>query len=240
MVRPFAPGRSPEGHGTRVMQTPFRLSIVAIASAFLTGTASAGPMDWTYTSRLHAAGPGDIPYIFIADGGTGVGGSYMLGATLQGLIANGYPSNPGVGGPIAVGYFGINQLNAAWQSPPTFEKHFQLDMILTDSTSGQTGTVQFFGSGNTVVTQELSPNPIWVELSSPTSRSIVIGANRYNVEVSPGGQADWRENGAILAKVDVQPAATPEPSTLGLAAVGLMGLIRFRLTRASTSRAVRG
>jgi hypothetical protein len=206
----------------------------AIVFALVIGfpsVALAGPMDWTYTSRFHAVGQPGVPFIFIADGGARTDGSYELGAALHGLMESGYPSNPGAGPLVSVGHFEMSQFNSAYQIAPTFEKNFQLDVRITDATSGQSGTAVFFGFGNTVFTEDWIPNPISLEFSSPTSRSLVIGANRYTVQVSTDGAAIYDGNAGVVARVDVQPATTPEPATVGLAGIGFVAMFGWRRLR---------
>jgi hypothetical protein len=182
---------------------------------------SAGPIGWTYSTDFHAAGQPGIPAIYVANGGEGTDGSYVLEAALQSLT-----SGPGSSS-IALGHFEPRQYNAAWQVPPTFTKPFELDVTIVDGPSGQSGTLKFFGTGATVFTTDWYPNPITLQFTSDTTQSIVVGASRYDLKVT--SSAAWLGgNGDVDASVKVSAAVTPEPTTLGLAGVGLLAAFGLR------------
>ncbi len=214
------------------MRSPFRFEILLVLSISLAlpSASFAGPIDWSYTSNFHAVGQPGVPFVYVGGGGTGTDGTYVLGAALHGLNELGYPSNPGVGSPIAVGHFEIAQFNAAYQSPPTTQKNFELDVIIADGASGQRGTAAFFGSGSTALTENWPPNPMSLLFTSSTSQSLVLGKNRYELDVS-STPAVWSGNGDVIAAVSISPLATPEPTTFALAAIGLMGLWGARRMR---------
>jgi hypothetical protein len=215
------------------------LSLFAFVVA-LPSPAYAGPMDWSYTSSFHAAGQPNVPFIYVATEGTGVVGTYILEAALQGLIESGHPSNPGAS-PIVVGHFEPARYNAAFQNPPTFEQRFELDVTITDGASGQRGTIKFSGLVSTYLTEDWTPNPISLRFIGDefqptalgrygTSQSLVLGKNRYDLDVS-SDPAMWGGNGDVVATVNVSPAVTPEPTTIALAGIGLVGMFGWRRWR---------
>ena len=214
------------------MRSPFRFEILLVLSISLAlpSASFAGPIDWSYTSNFHAVGQPGVPFVYVGGGGTGTDGTYVLGAALNGLNDLGYPSNPGVSSPIAVGHFEIAQFNAAYQSPPTTQKNFELDVIIADGASGQRGTAAFFGSGSTALTENWPPNPMSLLFTSSTSQSLVLGKNRYELEVS-STTAPWGGNGDAIAAISIRPVATPEPATFALSGIGLVGLMGFRWKR---------
>jgi hypothetical protein len=228
------------------MRTIRSLGVTAFAILLAPASAFAGPIDWSYTSSFHAAGQPTVPYIYVANGGTGADGSYVLEAALHGLIESGYPSNPGAS-PIVVGHFEPVRYNAAYQNPPTSEERFELDVTITDVASGQSGTARFFGLGVTLLTQEWTPNPISLMFvgdgSQPsalgrygTQQSLVLGNNRYDLDVSSNGEAIWGGNGDVVASVAIRPTSTPEPSSIMLAAFGLLGAFGLTSRKSGSSR----
>lgn len=219
----------------------FELFLILSISLGLPSASFAGPIEWSYTSSFHAVGQPGVPFVYVGGGGTGTDGTYVLGAALHGLNELGYPNNPGVGSPITVGHFEIAQFNAAYQSPPTTQKNFELDVIIADGASGQRGTAAFFGSGSTVLTENWPPNPMSLHFVGDelqptvlgrygTSQSLVLGKNRYDLEVS-STTAAWGGNGDVVAAVSISPLATPEPATFALAGIGLVGLMGWRWKR---------
>src|SRR5262245_6502461 len=118
------------------MSISSRLSLLALLALPL--TAAAGPIDWTFTSRWHAVGEPNTPFVYIGAGGSGAGNSYMLSAALQDLSGMTYPA-PGSGPYITLGHYEHRTDNAAWQMPPTFERDWELHVTVTDTASGETG-----------------------------------------------------------------------------------------------------
>jgi len=203
---------------------PSRCFLIAIFIVLVPGAAFAGPLDWTYTSRFHQANQSGNLNIYVGNGGEGAGGSYVLEAALQGLSEAGHPFNPGAS-PIVVGHFVPMTYNAAWQTPPSGGvKNFELDVLITDTTSGQSGTAAFFGTAYSVMTTDATPNPSWLIFDSGLSQSLLLGANRYDMELSQD-KAVFGGNGDVVASINVRPAETPEPASLMLAAVGLLVVI---------------
>ncbi|HEY3789676.1 MAG TPA: PEP-CTERM sorting domain-containing protein, partial [Urbifossiella sp.] len=165
-------------------------------------------------------------FIYVANGGEGVGNSYVLEASLQGLIESGLASNPG-NARITVGHFSPAVYNAAFEQSPTTATTFELDVTITDGASGQSGVASFFGFGSTVVTTGWPPNPISLQLLTPASQTLVLGGNSYDVSLS-STPAVWGGNGDVVAAVSLSPAATPEPATIALAGLGFVGLLGWR------------
>jgi hypothetical protein len=204
------------------------------ATLLLPLAAAAGPVEWTYTSTFHAAGQPNMLSVYIGAGGSGVGGSYMLSAELHGLMENGYPSSPGTQPDVAVGFFNATTVNAAYQNPPTWEQNFELGVTITDTASGESGTAVFTGYGESVFTDGWPPNPITMHLTSPATKRLTLGGMSYDVEISgTDGVYDSTGGGAgiLTARVIRGPESVPEPATLALAGVGLLGLVGARRWR---------
>lgn len=191
----------------------------------LASRAEAGPIDWTYTSRFSAAGQPDVPFIDIADGGA-PGSRYVLEASLQGLIEAGKSANPG-SSPIVLGHFAPALFPIGPGQAPTTATTFELDVTITDQASGLSGTASFFGFGSTVVNPVSTPNPVSLQFLTPTSKTLVLGENDYELSLT-STSASWGGNGDVVAAVSIRPAATPEPGALALAGFGFVGLLGWR------------
>ncbi len=109
---------------------------------------------------------------------------------------------------------------------------YSLTLNLTDTASGQTGTLTFSGKlgGNF---SKSSAN-ITNAFNTPTVQTLFLGGNSYTVTIgpySPPGPPDSTNLGSIAAHVDVSsisPASSaPEPSTLLLGLFGLSGAGAF-------------
>jgi hypothetical protein len=109
---------------------------------------------------------------------------------------------------------------------------YTLSLTLTDSASGNAGTLTFTGklSGSFSANNSLVTNAF----DGPTTQSVDLGGNTYTVTVgpySPPGPPSASNAGSIAAHVDVTPGNgggggvgvqdVPEPSTMLLAGLGL-------------------
>jgi hypothetical protein len=106
---------------------------------------------------------------------------------------------------------------------------YTLTLSLTDTTSGQSGTLAFSGKLSGSFSKD-SAN-ITNQFNTPTVQTLFLGNNSYTVSIgpySPPGPPDSTNLGSIAAHVDVSsigPAGnpSPEPSTLLLGLFGLTG-----------------
>jgi hypothetical protein len=106
---------------------------------------------------------------------------------------------------------------------------YSLDVSLRDDTSGATGTLSFTGQFDGVLDKKsILLNNTFTGL---TTQSLTLGANVYTVTVGPynsPGAPGSTTPGSIEADVTVQPQggppASPEPSCLVLAGLGLSSL----------------
>ena len=116
---------------------------------------------------------------------------------------------------------------------------YSLTLSLTDSTSGQTGTLTFSGKLSGSFSKD-SAN-ITNQFNSPTVQTLFLGNNSYTVSIgpySPPGPPDSTNLGSIAAHVDVSSLSptnnpSPEPSTLLLGLFGLtsVGALSWRKNR---------
>jgi hypothetical protein len=120
--------------------------------------------------------------------------------------------------------------------PDTFTaKAYTLALFLYDADSGQSATLPFTGQLDGTLTAH-SAN-ITNTFTGPTTREVVLGANRYQVTIGPyaaPGPGDGQAPpGAISAHatISVEPVLLPEPSALALAGLGLAALALARRRR---------
>jgi hypothetical protein len=125
---------------------------------------------------------------------------------------------------------------------------YTLSLTLTDSASGQAGTLTF--TGKLSGTFSAANSNITNVFNSPTTQMIVLGGNNYSVTIgpySPPGPPSASNAGSIAAHVDVVAGTggggtggggggiqdVPEPSTMLLAGLGLslVGGVAWRKRR---------
>jgi len=103
---------------------------------------------------------------------------------------------------------------------------YTLSLKLTDEPSGQSGVLTFQGLLNGTAWKHGSL--ITNTFVGPTTETIALGNEQYTVTLGsfvPPGPPGRRNAGTIGATITMQPLstqATPEPSTLALAGLGLM------------------
>src|SRR5262249_35928692 len=130
--------------------------------------------------------------------------------------------------------------NLAWSQGPgtiSFQNApYSLRTSLTDVGSNTTGVLNFTGVFNGLADEGSHLSTMTTTFNSPLTQSLVLGGNRYTVSVIPHNpllhwhpQPDNPVNkfsGTIDAQVNISPAgspaATPEPSCLVLAGMGLL------------------
>jgi hypothetical protein len=119
---------------------------------------------------------------------------------------------------------------------------YTLTLSLTDTASGQSGTVSF--NGKLSGSFSSSSANITNAFLGATSKTIFLGDNSYTVTIgpySPPGPPDSTNLGSIAAHVDVSAigisSTSPEPSTLLLGLFGLSGAgaISWRKRRSVTA-----
>jgi hypothetical protein len=119
---------------------------------------------------------------------------------------------------------------AAPATPDTLNStgNYALTLQLTDTASGQSGTLTFSGKLGGSFSKD-SAN-ITNTFNSPTQQTLFLGSNSYTVTIgpySPPGPPDSTNLGSIAAHVDVSSliiqGTSPEPSTLLLGLFGVTG-----------------
>jgi hypothetical protein len=193
-----------------------RIALFTLLYAQLTFTnlVHAEPIAWSYSSTFTNATDPSIPYLHLGTVGSGVGGTFNVAAQLFGV-----PAVNVIGSQVtAVGGLGPHQhYNAAFEASPAPDRNFILTVNLTDTESGQQGSVVFTGF---FLSERNFFSPFGMQYTSPSSDSVVVGNHRYDVRLPYAGLgAD-----SFSAEVNVSPLVqTPEPSSILLAILGLGG-----------------
>jgi hypothetical protein len=210
-----------------------------IVTVGLTGGATAGPIQWSYTPTLIGDRGHSTIYVGFGvrpDAQSPDGWMHYTGyATLT-------PSGPqpGEAGSASVLVGGTGYSSLIWDNDDgrfglyesDLDQHFRASVTITDDKSGQTGTFTITGSGDSGDSWlGLAP---WLNLDGTEPADQVIGGNRYRVQFRT--QQEYRPSpegptlGQVFADVQVM-AATPEPATLVLAGLGVVGIGLGRLRR---------
>lgn len=232
------------------------------AMLLIASTASAGPLPtWDYTASFsgdRGSAYVDVGYSARQDSSSSTGLRYYQGYVQ--LIAAGHTgtvSNASTG-TILLGttpgntefYWALDEEHAP-PTPPVdnaplpsgkLDSMFTAAITIKDTASGQSNTVSLTKrvdfNGDPWLGQPADLIPDY----AVQNRDFTMGGNRYHVTlheekigVQPGvmGQPEWREL-RILADVSVSPIDTPEPGTLILGGIGLMGVFGARFRRSST------
>jgi hypothetical protein len=103
--------------------------------------------------------------------------------------------------------------------PGPLDQRFRVTLDITDLNSGQTGSAEFLGTLGISTWWNEFPTPYEYSIDLSGQAVLNLSGNRYDITVAGGFTED---NGIMTASVMVGPAA-PEPSTLGLAALGIAG-----------------
>jgi hypothetical protein len=106
---------------------------------------------------------------------------------------------------------------------PSYWGNFTTTVTLRDSASGKTGTLVF----NDFVLGEGCYNPVWGGDYTSSPKSLTLGGNVYTVTQAPPllpPVQKFPNEGSFNGTVTVTPASAPEPSTLVLCGLGILGL----------------
>lgn len=206
----------------------------------LPSAATAGPIEWEVSAHLARAGGAGGPMVGTLTDEYIAGGATIHEQTFSRLASDG----PHTGW----GWQSFRVGSLVPEGPSYDPLHyaastFNVRLALTDRASGQAGTVTFDGRG----WEQLGVNVDWfatiesrrafAELTGETEQTVTLGDTEYRV-----GLRAVNRDGVVDFYADVQAgtvAATPEPTTLALAALGLgvVGLGRRRVSRVvSTTR----
>jgi hypothetical protein len=206
--------------------------VCAVALALAVPSAvAAGPIEWEVSAHLARVGGAGGPMSFLLTDEYIGGGATIHEQTFSRLASDG----PHTGW----GWQSFRIGSLVPEGPSYDPLHyaagtFGIAVSLTDAGSGKTGTVTFAGRG----WEQLGVNVDWfatiesrrafAELTGETEQTLTLGDTEYHV-----GLRAVNRDGVVDFYADVQAgavAATPEPTTLALAALGLgaVGLARRR------------
>lgn len=216
-----------------------RAAVAALACGALVGlggTASAGPIpepiQWSMRSDPDYSRFGNEFYFGAserprAEPGGGYELVHLYGAMPEGLLPVGAGSQDNI--LLAAHSKNAYRYDSAPPSNPAATNTVPYTVWVTDAASGETGFLQF---DLTAFYLTGLPTTDYGEVvfGGSGGGTLVLGGNRYTLDVNTG---DGDEGTYITANLSVAPAAaTPEPGTLALAALGLGAVFARRLRRA--------
>jgi hypothetical protein len=164
-------------------------------------------------ATLQSSGPYAGLYLLSANQGTA--------STIDLISHQATDNTSSFGTNVILGYITFTS-SADAESPDTVSLDYSLDVTLTDTASGQSGTLVFTGhlGGNVANGQANISNTY----TGNTNQSIVLGNVDYTVNSlsysPPGGAGGQGQFGAT-----VYGAAIPEPSSIILVMVGMLGTV---------------
>jgi hypothetical protein len=201
-----------------------RLAVAVAAVCFLTVPARADFVRWDYTTT-----PANTSVA--SNGGSGSTANF-IGDTNVLAVGN---SN------IVLAALTTTS-SASPTSPATFtSKFWAVDLTITDFSSG--ATYDFLFGGRLTGSVSSSSSYFTNTFIGQSSITAQIGANNYTVSLvsfTPPGPPSASNRGAISAYVSIAPASgtgtiqstgSPEPSTMVLAGVGIVGFVASRYRR---------
>jgi hypothetical protein len=186
---------------------------------------------WTYTTSIASDFDGSNTVLSTLNDGS-AGRFYVL------FDQNLYQPTHGLGsGPSIASLFAPTYLDD--RGTPDGFRHagYTIRLNFTDDASGQSGVFTFRGAfdGGYIPDRWIPDGGLEHTFTSPTTQSLVLGRNVYTVTISYNPPVVLNEGGTIGAFIDVHTA--PEPSTLGLAGLGLfsLGATAWRRRRKGTA-----
>ena len=189
-----------------------RFLTTAVLGLVAAATVSAEPIRWSYSTGGYTSG------VYEIDATNNLAKSGELGAAVEAVLIGGYVV-PNLAGPL-----------------PATGPAGSLAVTLTDTATGAAGTIDvpFTYTAPLAVPATESSFAYQPQIDDFVMKWVTIGAYQY--ELTPG--ADRRGVLVTVLPADTLPfqtvggAATPEPATLLLAAVGLAGVaVRRRMRR---------
>jgi len=223
----------------------YRTTAACVALLLVSTAVQAGPIPWSYSATL----TGDRGSAYVYDGyGARIdvlepgGFRYYVGYARVGVAENlgvmdgsqqfhlGFANQSGFFWNPDLGSIPSSQFDNAPLPGGHVDSAFQAALTIHDETSGDSKT--FFVGGTAQSSDSYLGLPVSLWLNSDGTFHQVIGGNDYHVQfgvdnlndrVGPDGIESW-----LTADVQASPVATPEPSTLVLATVGLIGVAGIR------------
>jgi hypothetical protein len=211
------------------MHRTLRAALATVALLALPQFAAAGPIEWSMRGDIDPARVGtefylgafdrllpnnstDVVHIYgqMPEGVSQVGAGSMNRISLGIQSKNGYR------------FDATPPLDSSLTGPVTF------NVWVTDTASGETGHLSFEVMGDllTGLPQNDSSELIF---TGESSGSLVLGGNKYDLTLGTG---DSDSTARVYADLTVAPvAATPEPGTFALGALGLCALGAVRRVR---------
>ena len=213
------------------------LVLAACALALLLpSVAAAGPIEWEVSAHLARIGGATGPNAAMLTDEYIGGGSTIHEQTFSRLASDGPHTGWG---------WQSFRVGSLLPDGPRYDplhgaaNTFGVTVSLTDVGSGATGTVTFDGRGWEELTRSIEwfatieSRRAFAELTGDTEQALTLGGTEYHV-----GLRAVNRDGVVDFYADVQAgavAATPEPTTLALAGLGLgvVGLARRRRVSAT-------
>lgn len=211
------------------MTRNFAWAVAVTLAAAATTLAGPVPSAWTLKSAISTQMGGDGLEVgpFIQSGPTGEPVTVMGTVPLPAGMA--VTEFAGDDGRVRVATAGKGGYTLSEFTPiDARDTVFTLTLTLTDAASGTSGDLTFTGRPALLVGPDLgSPAEVTLGFEGPGSGSVTLGGRRYDVTLG----TDESDSGSYLTADVTCTHETPEPATLALAAVGLLGAAGGRRVR---------